>query len=83
MPATNAKTNPAAPLSLRFMISLLTLVLLPQRTSQNTKSQCMLIQLGRQRVTTGSKRQSTRAADQLLINALINALTARTDSTFR
>jgi hypothetical protein len=46
MPATNAAANPAAPVILRFIIFLLTYVLLPQRTSENSKCECMLIQLG-------------------------------------
>src|SRR5208283_2383819 len=46
MPATNAPANPAAPVILHFMIILLTLVLLPQRTTENSNSECMLIQLG-------------------------------------
>jgi hypothetical protein len=44
MPATNAPANPAAPVILHFIIFLLAFVLLPQRTSENSKSECMLIQ---------------------------------------
>jgi hypothetical protein len=47
MPATNAPANPAAPVILHFIIILLTFVLLPQRATENSKSECMLIQLGR------------------------------------
>jgi hypothetical protein len=45
MPAANAPTNPAAFVILNFIVFLLAFVLLPQRTSANGKSECMLIRL--------------------------------------
>src|SRR5271165_6282817 len=59
MPATNAPANPAVPVILHFIIVLLTLVVLPQSTTENSKSECMLIQLGRAWFTISIKREST------------------------
>src|ERR1700683_5083477 len=56
LPPTNAPAKPAAPAILNFIILLLTVDLLLERTSENTRPDCMLIQLRRQWINTSSKR---------------------------
>ena len=52
-------TNPGAPNILRFIVFLLTFLLLPQSTSEDSEYDCMLIQSGREWITTSSKQEST------------------------